>query len=100
MLLRDVDFVLDNIFVTVGDDVWRQILGVPMGFSCSPMLAVLMLAFYEVRFLRRLVADAAAADGALVSTPWGQLVLDGARRCRASSRTAPRGTCCFGVQGD
>ena len=41
----------------MGDDIFRQTLGVPMGFSCSPMLAVTMLAFFEIAFVRRLVAS-------------------------------------------
>eukprot|EP00964_Phaeocystis_antarctica_P163242 scaffold139055_cov157-Phaeocystis_antarctica.AAC.1 len=56
-LKLDVDFILNNIYVTVGDDIYRQTLGVPMGFSCSPMLAVIMLAFFEIAFVRRLVAS-------------------------------------------
>ena len=57
-VLADIDFILDNIYVTLGDDVYRQILGVPMGFSCAPMLAVIMLACYELAFVRRLMAQA------------------------------------------
>lgn len=26
-----------NCFVRLGDRVWKQILGIPMGFSCSPL---------------------------------------------------------------
>jgi hypothetical protein len=74
-IVTDVDFILCNIFVTLGDDIYRQQLGVPMGFSCSPMLAVLMLAQFEIAFVRRLMAQSKGASGLLVDTPSGEVVL-------------------------
>ncbi|KAL1529183.1 hypothetical protein AB1Y20_000142 [Prymnesium parvum] len=68
-ILSDLDFVLDNTFVTFGDAVYRQQLGVPMGFACSPMVAVLMLCFYELRMLRSLVRTADTPGR--VESPWG-----------------------------
>ena len=72
-LLKDLDFVLDNTFVTFGDSVYRQRLGVPMGFACSPMIAVLMLCYYELRMLRQLVSTANGQG--TVDSPWGQIDL-------------------------
>ena len=74
-IVTDVDFILCNIFVTLGDDIYRQQLGVPMGFSCSPMLAVLMLAQFEITFVRRLMAQSRGASGSLVDTPSGEVAL-------------------------
>jgi hypothetical protein len=64
--------VLDNIFVTFGSRVYRQRLGIPMGFSSSPMMAVLMLAVYELQWLELWAGLALRArdDATLVSCPW------------------------------
>ena len=52
----ELELVLDNIYVTFGTAVYRQTLGIPMGFSSSPMLAIFMLSSFELRWLRRWVA--------------------------------------------
>ena len=89
-VLADLDYILDNTFVTFGDQVYRQTLGVPMGFACSPMIAVLMLCYYELRGLRDIVT-LAGTRGRRVDSPWGQLSLARGGRerlldlaCRAS----------------
>lgn len=43
-----------NCFVALGDRVWRQKLGIPMGFSCSPLWCNLYLLHYEISFIQRL----------------------------------------------
>ena len=48
-VLEELEFVLENIYVEFGQRLYRQRLGVPMGFSSSPMMAVLMLAAYELQ---------------------------------------------------
>ena len=73
-MLADLDYILNNTFVTFGDQVYRQTLGVPMGFACSPMIAVLMLCYYELRGLRDIVT-LAGTRGRRVDSPWGQLSL-------------------------
>ena len=84
-LKLDVDFILNNIFVTVGDDIFRQTLGVPMGFSCSPMLAVIMLAFFEIAFVRRLVASTDQPMGTPTDTARGTEPLTAALRMELRS---------------
>ena len=91
-LMADIDFVLDNIFVTLGDDIYRQTLGVPMGFSCSPMLAVIMLSFFELAFVRRLVASTECAIGSAVDSPGGTVPLT--QELRAELRTLAVRTAC------
>ena len=44
-----------NCFVRLRDRVWKQILGIPMGFSCSPLWCNLYLLLYEIKFIQRLV---------------------------------------------
>ena len=43
-----------NCFVRLGDRIWKQILGIPMGFSCSPLWCNLYLLSYEIKFIQRL----------------------------------------------
>ena len=34
-----INFLLDNLYIQVGDELLRQVVGIPMGVSCSPHLA-------------------------------------------------------------
>ena len=43
-----------NCYVRLGDRIWKQILGIPMGFSCSPLWCNLYLLSYEIKFIQRL----------------------------------------------
>ena len=54
--MRDVRFILETTYMTVGDEVYQQICGVPMGLSCSPMLAVIMLAWDEIPLVHEITA--------------------------------------------
>jgi hypothetical protein len=68
----DITFILEHTFVTVGDHVYKQTCGVPMGLSCSPMLAVIMLAYYEINQLRRMCRAAQSPLGTQIDTPEGK----------------------------
>ena len=50
-LLKLYAWLLNNCFPTLGDRVWRQSIGIPMGFSCSPIWCNLYLASYEIQFI-------------------------------------------------
>jgi hypothetical protein len=43
-----------NCFVSLGDRVWQQISGIPMGFSCSPLWCNLYFLHYETSFISHL----------------------------------------------
>ena len=49
-----LSFLLDNIFVRFGDTTYRQIIGIPMGTNCAPLVADLFLFCYEMEFMRSL----------------------------------------------
>ena len=36
-LVGIIQWLVSNCFVTLGNRVWKQIVGIPMGFSCSPL---------------------------------------------------------------
>ena len=48
-------FLIDNIFVEYGGQVFQQSIGIPMGTNCAPLLADLFLYTYEAEFIQDLV---------------------------------------------
>ena len=42
---------LDNIFIRFGSKLYRQIVGIPMGSNCAPLVADLLLFCYERDFM-------------------------------------------------
>ena len=44
-------WLIDNIYVSFGDCVFRQIIGIPMGTDCAPFLANLFLYSYEYKWI-------------------------------------------------
>ena len=51
------DFLLDNILIRVGTKLYRQVVGVPMGTNCAPLVADLFLFCYEGDFMMPLSDD-------------------------------------------
>ena len=47
-------FLLDNIFIRFGTKLYRQIVGIPMGTNCAPLVADLFLFCYERDFMTSL----------------------------------------------
>ena len=50
-------FLLDNIYIRIGSKLYRQIVGIPMGTNCAPLVADLFLFSYERNFLLSLSED-------------------------------------------
>ena len=50
-----IDFLVKHIFIQFGGCLFRQIIGIPMGTNCTPLLADLFLYSYESEFLGSLV---------------------------------------------
>ena len=44
-------FLLDNIYIRFGFKLYRQIVGIPMGTNCAPLVADLFLFCYERDFM-------------------------------------------------
>ncbi len=55
LLLDMINWLVDNTYVTVGNSVFRQTIGIPMGTDCAPYLANLFLYAYEFEFLNSLL---------------------------------------------
>ena len=44
-------YLLDNIFISFRSKPYRQIVGIPMGTNCAPLVADLSLFCYEREFM-------------------------------------------------
>ena len=52
-----LSYLLDNIYIRFGTKLYRQIVGIPMGTNCAPLVADLFLYFYERDFMDSLNHD-------------------------------------------
>ena len=52
-----LSFLLDNIYIRFGTKLYRQIVGIPMGTNCAPLVADLFLFCYERDFMKNLSSD-------------------------------------------
>ena len=52
-----IEFLVDNIYVRFGWQLFRQMVGIPMGTNCVPLLADLFLYSYENEFLDKLIKE-------------------------------------------
>ena len=50
-------FLLDNIYIRFGSNLYRQIVGIPMGINCAPLVTDLFLFCYERDFMLSLSDD-------------------------------------------
>ena len=50
-----LSFLLDNIYIRFGSMLYRQIVGIPMGTNCAPLVADLFLIYYERDFMKNLL---------------------------------------------
>ena len=50
-------FLLDNIFIRFDTKLYRQVVGIPIGTNCAPLVADLFLFFYERDFMMSLSDD-------------------------------------------
>ena len=55
-IINKLEFLVDNIFVVFGGKVFQEIVGIPMGTNCAPLLADILLYSYEVDFIQSLLS--------------------------------------------
>ena len=53
-IVNMLDFLIDNIYVEFGGQIFQQVVGIPMGTNCAPLLADLFLYSYEAEFIENL----------------------------------------------
>ena len=52
-----LSFLLDNIYIRFGTKLYRQIVGIPMGTNCAPLVVDLCLFCYERDSMKDLSSD-------------------------------------------
>ena len=50
-----LEFLVDNMFVVFGGNFSQQIVGIPMGTNCPPLLADIFLYSNEAEFMQSLL---------------------------------------------
>ena len=56
-LIEMTEYLIDNIYIKVGNKIFRQQVGILMGIDCAPLLANLILFYYEYKYMKNLVKD-------------------------------------------
>ena len=54
-ICKMIEFLIDNISVQFGGCLFHQVIGIPMGTDCAPLLADLFLYSYEKEFLYNMI---------------------------------------------
>ena len=52
-----IEFLVDNIYVRSGEQLFQQMVGIPMRTSCAPLLADLFPYSYKNEFLDKLIKE-------------------------------------------
>ena len=50
-----LDFLLDNLYISLGDSLFKPTIVIPMGINCAVFLANFYLFTYEFEFMERLI---------------------------------------------
>ena len=58
-LIQSVNTIVDNSYICFHDQIYRQVIGIPMGTNCAPYLANIFLHVYEYDYLLTLVNSGA-----------------------------------------
>ena len=53
-LIEILDFILDNIYVKCGKDIFKQVIGIPIGLDSGQDIANLLLFSYESDYVANL----------------------------------------------
>ena len=56
-MIEAVNFLHDSIYVRFGNKVYRQVVGIPIGNMCVPLIADLLLCCYESHFMTKITED-------------------------------------------
>ena len=54
-LMEYIKFLVDNVYISVGNRIYKQTVGIPMGTDCAPMLANLFLFSYEYAYTKEML---------------------------------------------
>ena len=54
-LMELTEYLIDNVYVKAGNNVYRQNIGIPMGTDCALQLANLYMFYHEYSYMRSLL---------------------------------------------
>ena len=54
-LIEMLEFLIDNIYIRVGKEIFRQQVGILMGTDCAPFLANSFLFYFEYNYMKDLI---------------------------------------------
>ena len=55
-IINFLEFIVNNIFVVFAEKVFQQIIGIPIGTNCAPLLADIFLYSYGAEFIQPLLS--------------------------------------------
>ena len=50
-----IKFLVDHVYISVGNRIYKQTVGIPMGTDCAPILANLFLFSYEYAYTKEML---------------------------------------------
>ena len=56
-LIETVEYLIRNCYFTVGNQIFKQDIGIPMGIDPAPFWANLFLYFYESKYIKSLISE-------------------------------------------
>ena len=56
-IIHQIDFTIDNCFISYNHLVFKQTIGIPMGTNCTSHLAIIFLHIYEKTFICKLMEE-------------------------------------------
>ena len=56
-ICKMIELLVDNIYIKFGGQFFRQMVGIPIGTNCTPLLADLFLYSYENEFFHKLIKE-------------------------------------------
>ena len=54
-ICKMIKFLINNVFVQFGRCLFCQVIGIPMGTNCAPLIADIFLYSYENEFLDNMI---------------------------------------------
>ena len=52
-----MEYLIENVYVSIRNRVYRQCVGIPMGTDCAPLLANLFLFYYKYKYMKNLIKN-------------------------------------------
>ena len=61
-LISHINKIIDNAYIMFNNQMYRQVIGIPMGTNCAPHLANIFLHIYEKRYVENILSTDGNSD--------------------------------------